>query len=75
MLSVARILMVLGLLIFLVGGAIYLTGRFNLPLGRLPGDIRIERDNFTCIFPLATSILLSIVLSVILGIVARLLNK
>ena len=75
MLSVARILMVLGLLIFLVGGALYLAGRFNLPLGRLPGDIRIERHNFTCIFPLATSILLSIILSVILGIVVRLLNK
>jgi hypothetical protein len=75
MLSLARILMVIGLLIFLLGGALYLAGRLNLPLGRLPGDIRIERDNFTCIFPLATSILLSIILSVVFGLILRLLNK
>ena len=75
MLSAARVLMIVGLLVFLVGAALYLSARLNLPLGRLPGDIRIERENFTCIFPLATSILLSIVLSVVLGLLVRWLNK
>jgi hypothetical protein len=38
-------------------------------LGRLPGDIRIERENFRFYFPLATCILLSLVLSLVLWLV------
>ncbi len=75
MLPLARTLVILGLVFLLAGGLVYLAGRANLPLGRLPGDIRIERENFSCSFPLVTSILLSIVLTVVLNLVARLLNK
>ncbi|MEZ0395711.1 MAG: DUF2905 domain-containing protein [Anaerolineales bacterium] len=35
-----------------------------LPLGRLPGDIRIETENFRFYFPLATGLLISLVLTV-----------
>ena len=38
----------------------------QLPLGRLPGDIRIERENFTFYFPLMTGILISAVITLIL---------
>jgi hypothetical protein len=38
-------------------------------LGRLPGDIRIERENFRFYFPLASCLLLSLVLSLVLWIV------
>ena len=44
-------------------------------LGRLPGDIRIERDDFSCSFPIVTSILVSVMLTLILGAVAGLLNR
>jgi len=37
-----------------------------LPFGRLPGDIHIERENFSFHFPLMTGLLISIVLSLIL---------
>jgi len=75
MLLMARVLMGLGVLIFLVGGGLYLAGKLNLPLGHLPGYILIEGSHFTCIFPLATSILLSVVLSLIFGVLVKLLNK
>jgi hypothetical protein len=75
MLSFGRILLLLGIALIVIGGIVYLAARANLPLGRLPGDIRIERENFSCTFPLATSILLSIILTVALNIIARLLNK
>jgi hypothetical protein len=75
MLSFGRILILLGIALIVIGGIVYLAARANLPLGRLPGDIRIERENFSCTFPLATSILLSIILTVALNIIARLLNK
>jgi hypothetical protein len=38
----------------------------KLPLGRLPGDLRIEREGFTLFFPLATGLLVSAVVSLIL---------
>ncbi|MGB9767522.1 MULTISPECIES: DUF2905 domain-containing protein [Dictyoglomus] len=41
-------------------------------LGKLPGDIRIERKNFVFYFPLTTSILLSLILTIIINIILRL---
>jgi hypothetical protein len=75
MLGLARILLISGVVLILLGGLVYLAGRVGLPLGRLPGDIRIQGENVTCLIPLATSILLSIVLTLVLNIVARLLNR
>jgi hypothetical protein len=39
----------------------------GLPLGRLPGDLSIKRDNFSFYFPITTSIILSIILTLILS--------
>ncbi len=75
MLSIARILVILGVILVIAGGLIYLVARLGLPLGRLPGDFRIERNNFTCVIALGTSILLSIILTVVLNIIVRFLNK
>ena len=59
----ARFLIVLGLAILLIGLLWpYLS---KLGLGRLPGDIVIERENGTLYIPLATCLLLSLVLSLI----------
>ncbi|HYP28418.1 MAG TPA: DUF2905 domain-containing protein [Blastocatellia bacterium] len=65
-------LIALGLAIAAVGVIIMLLGRFpSLRIGRLPGDIYIERENFRFYFPLATSIILSIVLSLLLWFFRR----
>jgi len=73
--SLARLLVILGVVLILVGGLVYLLGRLNLPFGRLPGDIRLQRENFSCFFPVTTMVLLSIGLSVLLNIILRLLNR
>jgi hypothetical protein len=65
MVSLARWLVIMGLVLVLIGGLVYMISRTGIPLGRLPGDIRIVRDNVTCIFPLATSIILSVLLTII----------
>jgi hypothetical protein len=75
MISLARILIILGLILVVTGGLILLLARIGLPLGRLPGDIRIQTANFTCFFPLATMIIVSIVLTIILNLVVRFLNR
>jgi hypothetical protein len=43
----------------------------RMGLGRLPGDIWIERENLTVVIPLGTSLLISVVLSVILWLIGR----
>jgi hypothetical protein len=65
----ARFLIVLGLAILLIGLLWpYLS---KLGLGRLPGDIVIERENVTLYIPLATCLLLSLVLSLIFWVANR----
>jgi hypothetical protein len=73
--TIAKIFLILGAVFLVIGGILYLAGRFNLPLGRLPGDIRIQGKGYTCIFPLATSILLSILLSIILTLISRFIGR
>jgi len=73
--SLARYLMIGGIVLFLIGGGIYLAAKLGIPLGRLPGDIRIERDGFSFYFPLASSILVSVALTVLFNLLARLLKK
>lgn len=65
-----KILISLGIMLILAGVLITWGGKIPL-LGRLPGDLRIERDNFTFYFPLGTSILISIVLSLLFWIFRR----
>ena len=67
--------MIGGIILFVVGGLIFLAAKFGFPFGRLPGDIRIERDGFSFYFPLASSILISIVLTIILNVVLRWMKK
>jgi hypothetical protein len=74
-LSIARFLMLAGVGLFLVGGLVYVLDRMGVKLFNLPGDIRLQGQNVTCIIPIVSMILLSILLSVILNIVLRFLNK
>ena len=65
-------LLMLGLGVAAIGAALLLAERFPwLRLGRLPGDLRLERGSFRFYFPLATSILLSVVLSLLLWLFGR----
>jgi hypothetical protein len=64
-----RLLILLGLVLVAVGLLWPLLTK--LGLGRLPGDIVIERENFRLYIPLATSILISLVLSLLLWLFNR----
>ncbi len=65
-------LVAIGLCIAAVGVLLIAADRFpGLRLGRLPGDIAVERDRFRFYFPLGTSILISIVLSLVLWLLHR----
>jgi DUF2905 family protein len=61
-----RLLLIFGVLIALIGGALMLFGRFHLP-----GDFTFRSGGVTVYVPIATSIILSIVLTVALNLLFR----
>lgn len=67
----------LGKLLVGLGVAVTLIGLFlwkfsgRIPLGRLPGDLYVQKPNFTFYFPLTTCILLSLLLTFVLWLVRR----
>lgn len=65
-----KILILFGILLIVAGGLLLFGGKIPF-LGRLPGDIRIERENFTLFFPLGTCLLLSVLLSLLLWLFRR----
>ncbi len=70
--TLGRMLLGVGALVALVGVVLIVAERFpGLRIGRLPGDIAVERDRWRLYFPLGTSILLSIVLSLLLWLFGR----
>ncbi len=75
--SIGRVMLIVGIVIAVLGGLFMLLGRlpFFSALGSLPGDIRIQRDGFSCFVPIVSMILLSIVLTIILNIIVRLINR
>jgi hypothetical protein len=73
--TIGKFLVVAGIVVVVIGGVLWGLGRLGMPLGRLPGDIHIEREGFSFYFPLATSILVSIALTIIVNIILRLFKK
>jgi hypothetical protein len=67
--SVSRMLIGVGIILIVVGLAWPLIQK--LGLGRLPGDIVIERDNFRFYLPITTSILISVLLSLIVWLLRK----
>ncbi len=68
--NIPKLFITIGILLIVIGILWQVGGRF-LPLGKLPGDILIRKENTTFYFPLMTSIIISIVLSLILFLIGR----
>lgn len=71
MMQIGKFIIGLGILIVIVGVIIYFWGNKFSWIGHLPGDIRIEKENFRFYFPITTMILISVVITILL----RFFNK
>lgn len=71
MTDLGKLLLVLGGVIVLIGAVLLVAGKFNLPLGRLPGDIVYRSKSTVFYFPIVTCILLSIIMSLVLWLFRR----
>ncbi len=72
-LQLGRLLVGLGLVLALAGAILMLL--HYLPLGQLPGDLRLERPGWRIHVPLATMLVVSVVLTVVLNVVGLLLRR
>ncbi len=68
--GLAKLLIIFGVGLALLGGLLLVVGKIPF-IGRLPGDIYIQRENFTFYFPLATSLLISILLTFLFSLFSR----
>jgi ribose/xylose/arabinose/galactoside ABC-type transport system permease subunit len=73
--SLGKWIATLGLMLIVLGGLVWLLGKTGLPLGRLPGDIRIEGEKMSCYVPIVTMVLLSVLLTIVINAIIRLLNR
>ena len=67
-------LVIAGLGLALLGGVMWLLGRIPF-FGNLPGDIRVQAQNFSCFVPIVSMIVLSILATIVLNIIIRIANK
>jgi hypothetical protein len=70
--QLGKILITIGVILVIAGLIVYFAGNKLGWIGHLPGDIRIEKENFRFYFPITTMILISVTLTLILWIVRKL---
>jgi H+/Cl- antiporter ClcA len=71
--AIGKYIILTGIILVIVGLILHFAGNSLNWLGRLPGDIRIERENHRIFIPITTMILLSIILTVIINIIRKFL--
>jgi hypothetical protein len=69
--TTAKYLMIVGVIIFLAGLIWLLFGNKLHWIGRLPGDIRIEKENFRFYFPITTMIVISVLLTIVINLLRK----
>ncbi len=69
--DLGRLLIVVGIILLVLGGLFVILPKVGVSLGRLPGDIRFDSGQTTCLIPIATSILLSVILTILLNLIGR----
>ena len=69
--TIGKYLIIIGLFVLVIGVLIYFLGDKLSWIGRLPGDIRIERENLKIFIPITTMILISILLTLIITLIKK----
>ena len=68
-----KYILLIGLAVILIGAIIYFFHDRLHWIGRLPGDIRVEKENFRFYFPITTMIIVSVLLTIIIRLVRKFL--
>ena len=71
--STGKYIIFIGIAVIVIGVLIYFLHDKLHWIGRLPGDIRIQRENFRFYFPIVTMIVISLVLTILINLIKKFL--
>lgn len=71
MISLAKLLIIAGIVLIVAGMVVFVLHKFNISLGRLPGDIAVKNERFSFYFPITTCIIISVILSIVFYLFRR----
>ena len=71
--NIGRYIIFIGIAVVAIGVLVYLLHDKLHWIGRMPGDIRIEKENFRFYFPIVTMILISIVVTIVINLIKKFL--
>jgi len=66
---IGKWILIFGAILIVVGAIVWLIESLGLPLGRLPGDIRVRGEGWAFSFPIVTCIIVSVVLTLVLNLI------
>jgi hypothetical protein len=69
--AIGRWLVLAGALLAGMGGLLWLAGKSGMPIGHLPGDIRLGGQRWSFYFPLGTCLLVSVLLTIVVNVILR----
>lgn len=72
--TLGNVLIITGILTVILGLVLKFSGKF-MRIGKLPGDVVIQKGNFTFIFPVVTCLLISLILSLLLYLIFKFILK
>lgn len=67
--TIGKWIIFFGLGIIFLGFLIWVSGKVGIPLGKVPGDMRLQKEKVALYFPLVTSLILSLFLTIIINLV------
>ena len=69
--NIGKLLLTAGLLLTAAGRLLMAASKFNIPFGKLPGDITYQKKNITVFAPFGTMIVVSVILTLIMNFLSR----
>lgn len=69
--SISKYFIFIGAVFILIGAILFFMSKLEFGIGKLPGDILIQKGNTTFYFPLASSVLISIILTIVLNLIQK----
>jgi len=71
--TTGKYIILIGMIIIITGVLVYFFHDFFKWFGKLPGDIRIEKKNFSFYFPVVTMIIISVVVTILFNVIRKIL--
>lgn len=69
--SISKYFIYIGIVFISIGGVLFFISKIGIGIGKLPGDILIQKGNVTFYFPIISSLLISVILTIVLNLFAK----